>query len=396
MSPNRGMARVLACLVGLSAWMAWGTVAADGGKQDVYWAGFAFTGEASTRGDAVPYTDAAVEGRGAEALNMQMLAALHRNPPTHITVIDGTGLAQLDGTTSATVLAAAIDRETLSIEPIGGQYKVLVELALQALLFDFREQQVIASYPITLQHIDLMGHQPSRGELRAIVENLAYGNGDNHLPEVLASTLAGARLPNAATRRLQVGGVALSDTARQKLPNGTGESLLKATLSHELSKIISSNTGIGLLPPSAGEAIGGTMAARFADGRVFQLAIPEADYVIRVRIDDWRRGVLSQTPAMRQELFGAFFNIEVLEPHSGTVYFSQPLRKGATKVVPATQQDVDAWSASYETLLGGFDAFAKAAAARPGHREWLGEQKPGGRTLQQHTKALQELIQSCR
>lgn len=396
MTPDKGMARVLACLMGLFAWMAWGQAAADSKRQDVYWSGFAFTGEASSREDAVPYMDAAVTGRGAEALNMQMLAALHRRPPSHIAVIDGAGLAQLGGTTSATVLAAAIDRETVSIEPIGGQYKILVELALQALLFDFREQQVIASYPMTLQYTDLMSHQPSHADLRSIVEDLVYGSADNQLASILAKTLSDVRLPDAAVRRIQVGGVALSDTARQKLPNGASESLLKATLSHELSKIISSNAGIGLLPPSVGEAIGGTMAARFSDGRVFQLTIPEADYVIRVHIDDWRRGVLKRTPAMRQELFGAFFNIEVLEPHSGTVYFNQPLRKGATKIIPATQEEVDAWSASYETLLAGFDAFAKAASAQPGHRDWLGEQKPGGRSLQQHTKALQELIQSCR
>lgn len=68
----------------------------------------------------------------------------------------------LDGTTSATVLAAALDRELVSVEPIGNQYKVLVEVALQALFFDFRERQVIASYPLTLQRIDVQDYPEGR------------------------------------------------------------------------------------------------------------------------------------------------------------------------------------------------------------------------------------------
>ncbi len=51
---------------------------------------------------------------------------------------------------------------------------------------------------------------------------------------------------------------------------------------------------------------------------------------------------------MKTMLFGAFFTAKVTEPFSGKVYFEQPLRKGATKVVPVTQWQVDQWSASYE------------------------------------------------
>lgn len=392
-SSNR-TARVLACLMAVCclSWVAFAHAGPE--KQEVYWAGFAYTGEASARAEAVPYSADLLADGGME-LNARLLEVLRRRAPSHITLIEG-DLAKLDGSTSATVVAAALDRELVSVEPIGSQYKVLVELSLQALFFDFRERQVIAAYPMTLQRIDLMDRQPTPAELEAIVHELAHGAADTDLPQVLARSLSDARLPNAATRRLQVGTLTLADAARQKLPNAAAESLVRATLAHELTKTIAANAGIALLPPATGEAIGGTMATRFADGRVYQLTIPDADYLVEVQVEDWRSGVISETAAMKQILFGAFFKITVTEPHSGTVFFEQPLRKGATKVVPATQEHVDRWSASYDTLLAGFDSFAKAATAQPGHREWLGEQKPGGRALQQHTKALQELIQSCR
>lgn len=364
-------------------------------SQQVYWAGFAFTGQATTRADVAPHSTAVIERRGAEALNQQLGGALRRQPPAHLQLISDQ-LAKLDGTTSATVLAAALDRELVSVEPIGDQYKVLVEVALQALFFDFRERQVIASYPLTLQRIDLREDRPDEDEINAIVADLLYGSAGSSLPTVLAQTLSNAQLPNASVRRLQVGAVTLSEAARAKLPDPSLEAPLRATLAHELSKTLSSNTGIGLLPPATGEAIGGAMAARFADGKVYQLKIPEPDYVIKLQLDAMKSGVISETAAMKTMLFGAFFQISVVEPFSGKVFFDQPLRKGATKVVPVTQWQVDQWSASYETVLAGLDAFAGAAARRADSRAWLEEQKPGGRPLQQQTQALQELIKSCR
>lgn len=380
---------------GLVVVFASGAAQAADKSQQAYWAGFAYTADQSAVKASTPRTAAVLEARGLPTLNKALWARLSAQKPTQLELIDQP-LAMLDGTTSATVLAAALDRELISVEPIGNQYKVLVEVALQALFFDFRERQVVASYPITLQRIDVQDYRPDSDDVDAIIADLLYGNAATSLPQVLATTLNPAKLPDASVRRLQVGEVTLSDAARAKLPDPALEPVLRATLAHELSKAVSSNTGIGLLPPATGQAIGGAMAARFADGKVYQLKIPEADYVIKFKLDAMKHGVINETPAVKTMLFGAFFNVSVVEPFSGKVFFDQPLRKGATKVVPVTQWQVDQWSASYETVLAGLDAFAGAAAKRADSRAWLDEQKPGGKPLQQQTQALQELIKSCR
>ncbi len=380
---------------GLVVVFASGAAQAADKSQQAYWAGFAYTADQSAVKASTPRTAAVLEARGLPTLNKALWARLSAQKPTQLELIDQP-LAMLDGTTSATVLAAALDRELVSVEPIGNQYKVLVEVALQALFFDFRERQVVASYPITLQRIDVQDYRPDSDDVDAIIADLLYGTAATSLPQVLAATLNPAKLPDASVRRLQVGEVTLSDAARAKLPDPALEPVLRATLAHELSKAVSSNTGIGLLPPATGQAIGGAMAARFADGKVYQLKIPEADYVIKLKLDAMKHGVINETPAVKTMLFGAFFNVSVVEPFSGKVFFDQPLRKGATKVVPVTQWQVDQWSASYETVLAGLDAFAGAAAKRADSRAWLDEQKPGGKPLQQQTQALQELIKSCR
>lgn len=361
----------------------------------VYWAGFAYTSDQSAVAAATPRTASTIEQRGLGELNKRLAHALSQRYPQHLQLIEQP-VAMLDGSTSATVLAAALDRELVSVEPIGDQYKLLVEVALQALFFDFRERQVIAAMPMTLQRIDIKDSEPSAADVNAIVADLLYGGSDTALPQVLAATLANARLPAASSRRLQVVGVTLSEATLAKLPAADWQTLLPPTLAHELSKALAANAGIALLPPRSGQAIGGAMAARFADGKVYQLKIPEPDYAIELQVDALKHGIIDETPAMKTLLFGAFFSIKVREPLSGRVYFEQPLRKGATKIVPATQQQVDLWSASYETLLAGLDAFAGAGAKRADARAWLGEQKPGGRPLQEQTRNLQELIQSCR
>jgi hypothetical protein len=167
------------------------------------------------------------------------------------------------------------------------------------------------------------------------------------------------------------------------------------TLANEFSKLLSSETGVGLLPPAMGEAIGGVMALRFSDQRVYQLKIPSADYLVKLRVDRLASRVLEETPAMKNLLFGAVFNISVIEPLSGRIYFDQPLRKGATKVVPATQTEIDTWAAQYETLLSGLNVFSSAAAGRVDPK-WLSAQQPGGNSMKKQLSSLQELIASCR
>ena len=168
--------------------LAWFGVAHAADPQQVYWAGFAFTGDQSSRASVAPHAVSSIERRSVESLNQTLSGALQARRPANLLIIQDQ-LAKLDGSTSATVLAAALDRETVSVEPIGGKYKLLVELAFQALFFDFREKQVVASYPVTLQYIDLLDASPTRQQIDAVFEKKLYGAGTNDLSQAFAKTL---------------------------------------------------------------------------------------------------------------------------------------------------------------------------------------------------------------
>ncbi len=90
---------------------------------------------------------------------------------------------------------------------------------------------------------------------------------------MLAASLAQAKLPDAAVRRLQVGGVTLSDAVRAKLSDPRWTPLRAPRWPTNCPRRVV-HTGVGLLPPASGQAIGGAMVARFADGKVYQLKIP--------------------------------------------------------------------------------------------------------------------------
>jgi len=208
----------------------------------------------------------------------------------------------------------------------------------------------------------------------------------------MARAIASAKLPNASSRRMQLVEVAAPSDALQAYPELDAR-VRSGIAGHEFSKLFVAGTGLALLPFRSGQAIGGAMAARFADGSVYNLKIPEADYVMRLRLDRVAHKPVEKTAALERRLYGIFFHVIVEEPLSGRRYLDQSLRQGATKLIPSTQSTVDDDAALYDTLLEGFASFA--AASQGDADAWVAEQ-PGGRPSRQEWNELKELIDQCR
>jgi hypothetical protein len=359
--------------------------------QEVYFAGVAITGSVGSLEDSHPYVQEVLFKSNPIEINKLFTRSFREKPPTNFELIFD-DLGRLDGTTSPIAFAAAIDRETVTIENIAGDYKVLIEVAAQALFFDFRERQTLFTYPITLQHVEIFQSEPEAKEIEYLFRNMLMGESETSFVPVLVDRLSSVTLPNAATRRIQLVELTSSSAINDKFEQFS-TFLQTGVIGHEFSKIFSYEQNLAMLPFSNGQAIGGAMAARFASGDVFNLKIPAPDYEITVNIDDLRGRRIQETRAFRQELFGAFFHINVKEPLSGRIYFDQSLRQGATKTIPATQGSFDEFAAYYETILLGFSSFARSLDGRG--EDWRREQT-GGRELSNQLKELQELINLCR
>lgn len=361
-------------------------------ENEVYFAGLAYTGNASDVNLVLPSTSAILNSEGMSRVQNAIRSTLNLNPPKNFRLIYD-DLAYTARGTSAVVLAATLDRETILIEKIGNDYKILVELAGQALFFDFRENQILFSYPITVQHIDYKNYEPTPLDINNILAAILFEQDASSFSDNFVKKLADISLPDYAARRFRVVSVEVSDSIRSRHKNLIDNLFDTGVIGHELSKILSDNLAIPILPYKSGQAIGGAMSIRFANADIFNLRIPDADYEISLDVSDFRGRTLEETRAFRQELIGAFFDIKVVEPLSGRVFFGQSLRQGATKVIPSTQDGYDEDAAYYETLILGLNEFSKSITG--GNREWVNQQSDS-RQLSRQLEPLRNLIDRSR
>lgn len=363
----------------------------------VHFAGFAYVGDDSAIATSYPHTRVLEADREGDVSRLD--AALRRhvdglsNPS--FTLSFGQLASLKAGNGSATVLAFALDRESVSVEQTGDGYKLLVELSAQALFVDFREMAVVASYPVVVQAIDLKHSPPTPEQVRQAVADLYLGEGKANVFAAFAATLAGTNLNPSIERRVRVTSSSVADRPYAAMPSfaAVGPGVFEAALAQDFSKFLSVNQGIPVLPPSKGQAIGNRMSARFADGTVYSLQIPEADYAVSLRLEDLKRIEYGSSAAGRSLIYGAILNVRVEEPLTGRVYFDARLRNGATKLVPASQVSIDDAAAYQDALLALMDKFT-AALAEP-DPAWA-EKHAGDRAVAKQMKELQKVLQSCR
>ncbi len=364
---------------------------------DVYFAGFAWLGDAATLDAHYPHSRALNrhEDAGVAPLDAAVSARLRAAKFESFTPkFDELGSLGADSPSSL-ALAFVLDRETVSVETIGETRKILVELAGQALFFDFRESAVVAAFPIVNQYRDVKQSEVMREDIAAIVRDMYFGTNTVNVLDDFTRTLAGVKLNPNVTRRIQVAEVSFEPALRALMPErfARDDRALRNTLAQEFSKYLSAGQGIPVLPYSVGQAIGNRMAGRFSDGSVFDLRIPEADYVIGLDLRNLRKIEYEKTAAGTSFVYGAYLNINVSEPLSRTVFLDATIKNGATKIVPASQASVDDWPAFQEALLALMEKFSNALI-RP-EAAWASKHSEDP-TLVKEMKTLQKVLQSCR
>ena len=388
--------RPMAIVVGALAAVVLSTSTVHAAAPDVvYFAGVAFTGDAATSTQAFPHLSHVLDANGSAQVNASIRQQLQAHPSALALSFDQLGSIKDAGRSVA--LALAVDRETTSVEHVGDAYKVRLEIAAQLLFFDFKEKQVLGGFPLILDYVDVRENPPSDEGILAGFRGMVLGSSAHSLPAEFVEALGKTSVPSAATRRLRVASITLADKARQFLAT-TAPSLdadvLRTQIAQEFGKYLAANQKLAILPYSSNKAIGGSMAARFVEGEAYQLKIPEADYEIALDVAGFKKVEQGHNSVNSMFVYGSFVDVTIREPVSNHVYFSQRIRQGATKEVPATQTSVDDWAASYESLLLLFNNFTQAASnpASP----WVKSALPDSPDAKAQLSSLAELVKSCR
>ena len=364
------------------------------GQETLHFAGFAYQGNAADIPSNYPYTlrIAPIRNQGGpSALDQALNARIQGLNPEGYKLV--TSLGDLSKGQSLS-LAFVLDRETVDVEPICGQYKVVFDIGFQILVFDFETMAVIGSYPLTVEYIDNFDHQPSRAELADVVRQLYLGHLKVNVLDSFASLLSKVFIHLHYGNRIQVTDVSLGEKAMPALPPRFQQhpDAFKTFAAESFSAALASHTGASVLPYTKGYAIGNKMSTRFTDSRVYTLSIPKPDYDIHLIIRGFKKVRFDQRASGEAMVYGSFIHLKVFEPLSGEVYMDRNFKQGATQIIPACQLKANAWPAYQDSLLGLFDQLS--AQIETQDRSWA-EVHAGGADALDSMARLKKVMDRC-
>lgn len=382
-------------------WLAWLVCSQSAFAQqapEVAFAGFAYSGSASTMAARFPHSQRYEEElqTAGTSMGQNLRRLLDATPPSHLKIVSQ--IEALKGRDQALAVALVIGSETVSVEQFGNAHKLMVLIRGQAMFFDFKSMNVLRAYPVSFAYIDLLDHPPTADEVLARVKLVYQGTGDKAgVLARFAQNVAKAQIPPGVPRFLQVTSVQLKPEALEVLPAYIkSEPGAAETWAADLvSEAISTRVGVPIVPYAKGYAIGNVMSMRISDGTVFELKLPQPDYEIKVELSGFRKGKFSEVQGGASSfVYGAYAQMHIEEPLSRKAYLSTALKNGETRVIPASQRHVDDFPHFYDAVNGLFVKLAQAMDGK-GDEKWL-RSAASAKDIDLQIQSTRELMKQCK
>lgn len=326
-----------------------------------YFAGVSFSGEYKDYEKLYPYSYAVAhktdaKGNIVDRIFREKLANVN-NPNVEFSLQLGD-----TQTMDAVALSFAINMENVTVSKISGNdYKLVLNIFAEILIFDFSQKKAINSYPVSYQYVSVFNHEPSKREILSIVEGLYLGNNPDvktNILDLATDQLKTLTIKGKYGNRLKVTDVSFGEdinTMLQKSNNPTD--MYKTIIAQSFSKYLTANQGVAVLPYTKGQTIGSKMAARFVNGDIYNLEIPTSDFGIEINVDKFKTAQRKQANTTYHAFF-TYCRIKLLQPDLNKVYMDLPLR-GAEGTMLFSGQEPDLRASYTETLMNLFDNFSK-------------------------------------
>ncbi|ESQ88668.1 hypothetical protein [Asticcacaulis benevestitus] len=362
-------------------------------SEEIYFAGFAYLTDYQDVSQRLPCTSRVVNDTGAQIFDRQLFE-LATSVPCQAKINDGLGT--LKAGRAAYVTALAVNHEITDVERIGNQYKLSVTLWGQLLVFDFQSKSVVSSTPVVSQFIDLFDTDPTEDEILAAYGRLVNGEDAGGLKSQFAKAISGSILPRNSSRTIRVTQSTLSEKARQQVIDLRlgGAETYTANIASRLSGWLTSQQKICVLPAASNQALGGKMAARLSNGDVYTLNIPAPDYELHLTLDGFKKVLVTDVPAGKGYVYGAFVTLMAVEPLSATRFFEAQIRVGVKRTQPATASEINDGPVFDEALQELFMEFTQAI--EPADDAWARQNILPTQTAVSSMQALRKMIQTCR
>ena len=217
----------------------------------------------------------------------------------------------------------------------------MVELGGQAMFFNMKNMTIIASFPINYRKNFAYDHKPTdKDKIKAIasVYQSEFGGPLN----VFIERINSVRINELDGNTFQVTKVMINSKAKNELPKNKAR-IVDSLLAQSFSKYLAANQNVPMIPFVKGYTVGNKIPGRFADGRVFNLSLPDADYQIELNLKAFKKKLFSQNNVEKAYRYGTIIGMSFKEPVSGSVYLESDFVSTTTKVVPVTQNNIEDW-----------------------------------------------------
>ena len=315
---------------------------------EIYYAGVSYLGNYSYIRQNYPVALALNTGTKKHPvgrLDAAFSALIKQTPPRFFTIKKD--MADLKAGQRFT-MALAVDNEYVSHENIGRSVKMIAEISGQLLFFDFSKMTLFANYPIAVAKNHIIDTSADlNAESKKLLQELYLGTGEN--PGFLrfaALKLASVNVREKTGLRFQVANVDLSRAVVGAMPETAAEQRFKQYLGQYLSARLALGYHIEVLPFVKGYAIGNRMAGRFSNGEVYNLTLPEADYIFNITVTK-----IKQQPFNNGDLlFAAQMKFVFQEPKQNKNYINGLFHYAVPKLVARNQSEIDAWAAYVDVM----------------------------------------------
>ena len=260
-------------------------------------AGFAFAGDFKTAPQRFPHSYRIFERHQAEknSLSAKVLQRSGGVRPAGFELTPAGTLVNLKQGDQALMVVLVLTDEIVSSENHGSYHKTFVNLRGNLLIFDYKAQTVVRTYPLSTVLFDATPNAPSPARIGQFVEDLLVGEGSQSMFSLFARRLASAELPKDGTKTLQVKRAEVAPKALEMMPEPFRQTpaMANAMVADAFASILSAKTGAPLLPNGVG-AVDGVMMMRLENGDDFKLKVGEGDYLFDIRINGFVKKKLDQ------------------------------------------------------------------------------------------------------
>ena len=362
-------------------------------------AGFAFAGDFKTAPQRFPHSYRIFERHQAEknSLSAKVLQRSGGIKPAGFELTPAGTLVNLKQGDQALMVVLVLTDEIVSSENHGSYHKTFVNLRGNLLIFDYKAQTVVRTYPLSTVLFDATPNAPSPARIGQFVEDLLVGEGSQSMFSLFARRLASAELPRDGTKTLQVKRAEVAPKALEMMPEPFRQTpaMANAMVADAFASILSAKTGAPLLPNGVG-AVDGVMMMRLENGDDFKLKVGEGDYLFDIRINGFVKKKLEENNVGISYVYGVYSNLRFYEPSLGTDFINSDLKNGESVVVPVSQVASDDFP-GYKDAINGLYLKLSAFFAEQGapDRKWIGT-AASAKDITSQLEAAQKIIRSCK